>query len=238
MPECDLHASVRGGVERGADARATARAAVCARPRPGNVGGETTARVVAPAPARRLERLDGVHSVAHAAASAWKSGAPGPRPSRRHAPCGKRTGVGNAESLTSSRKYEPSTHTIASSPAAPPPASSAARRRAGHVGAARAADHDGSDASYRRRAPRSSSRSARRLTSSPSRSLERFERRRRPSGGAHAPRRGEPLELTGVEAAALVGRVRLPQHAESRAAAVEGEEAQMRHGTTADVDGV
>ena len=237
MPECDLHASVRGGVERGADARATARAADVRATSAGNVGGETTARVVAPAPARRLERLDGVHSVARrrerveirrARAEALEA----PRAVREENRGGER---GEPDELEEIRTVHAHQRVVAGRPAA---------------GVERGEEARGPS----RRGARGGPRRVRRVVQAPRaevvvaerqaldvvavESLERFERRRRPSGGAHAPRRGEPLELTGVEAAALVGRVRLPQHAESRAAAVEGEEAQMRHGTTADVDGV
>ena len=94
---------------------------------------------------------------------------PGPAPRSRHAPCGKSTGVGNAETRMSSRKYPPSTHTRASAPAIPPFASRASRISRGHEGAARRADHRSpSSRAYIRRSPRSPSNSASLLSAAPS----------------------------------------------------------------------
>mmetsp|Transcript_465 Transcript_465/g.1920 ORF Transcript_465/g.1920 Transcript_465/m.1920 type:complete len:657 (-) Transcript_465:95-2065(-) len=97
---------------------------------------------------------------------------PGPAPRSRHAPCGKSTGVGNAETRMSSRKYPPSTHTRASAPAIPPFNSRASRISRGHEGAARRADHRSpSSRVYIRRSPRSPSNSASLLSAAPSYAL-------------------------------------------------------------------
>mmetsp|Transcript_4961 Transcript_4961/g.20233 ORF Transcript_4961/g.20233 Transcript_4961/m.20233 type:complete len:290 (+) Transcript_4961:1774-2643(+) len=90
----------------------------------------------------------------------------GPTPGSRHAPWGKITGVGNALSSMSSRKYDPSTHVTALAPCTPAPCSSReARSSSGHFGAAVDAVQLSSPLRYRRASPKSSSKSAARAIS-------------------------------------------------------------------------
>ena len=134
----------------------------CTRPLPGT---SPVSRPIASGPAPSFTRALSapVASTPSAAEARFRKlpSTVGPTPGSRHAPCGKRTGVGNALSSISSRKYDPSTHVTAFAPYTPPPPSSRdARSRSGHIGAAVDADHRSSPRRYRRASPRSSSKSA------------------------------------------------------------------------------